>query len=138
MLGLTATHCAAPQPWHGPFLIRSFHFCPQMAVNSKLLTPLPKNDSWSMYQRAKYGLATLTPPPATRSIRAETSNPAFNTTGIRRWALNDVSGTNTPGCSAYRKEIIKDSGWLAKNAAAPGGNGQESLNKTWGDNKPIK
>ena len=62
----------------------------------------------------------------------------FNTTGIRRWALNDVSGTNTPGCSAYRKEILKDSGWLSKNAVAPGGNGQESFNKTWGDNKPIK
>ena len=110
---------------------------PQLAINSKLLMPLPKNDSLSVYQQAKYGLATLAPPPATRSIRVDISQPALNATGILRWALNDVSGSSTPGCYAYRNSILKNSDWLSNNAATPG-NGQKGLNKTLGNNRPIK
>ena len=105
------------------------------------LTTAPLQDQWTQYSSLARGQSSLSPPSTSnRMIQVNVSQPIFNSTGILRWALNDISTPSMPVCTAIRRSIYNDPLFLRRFTSIPAsyGTGQDSLNVSSGTSGMIK
>ena len=116
-------------------------------MNPNLLAPASTASPWSLFLSPKQGFPSLAPPQhASRSVHIEVNQPLYNRTGMLRWAINDISSTSTPSCSAYRKDLVTEGAkaWFKRNSVRPGfgqsypQTGQQLLDKSMIDNSMVK